>query len=95
MTTAERIQTKLQTALAPTLLEVIDDSRKHAGHAHMMSRSGTAAATGETHFRIKVVAGAFHGKSRVDRHRMINALLQEEFAGGVHALSIDAKAPNE
>jgi BolA family transcriptional regulator, general stress-responsive regulator len=95
MTTAERIQTKLQNALAPASLEVIDDSRKHAGHAHMISRGGTATTTGETHFRIKVVARAFHGKSRVDRHRMINALLQEEFAGGVHALSIDAKTPDE
>jgi BolA family transcriptional regulator, general stress-responsive regulator len=95
MKTAERIQTKLQHALAPTSLEVIDDSRKHAGHAHMISRSGTATTTDETHFRIKVVAHAFHGKSRIDRHRMINALLQEEFAGGVHALSIIAKTPDE
>jgi BolA family transcriptional regulator, general stress-responsive regulator len=95
MKTAERIETKLQNALMPTRLEVIDDSRKHAGHAHMIARSGTAATTGETHFRIKVVAQAFNGKSRIDRHRMINALLQEEFAGGVHALSIDAKTPDE
>jgi BolA family transcriptional regulator, general stress-responsive regulator len=95
MKTAERIQTKLQNALTPTMLEVIDDSRKHAGHAHMMSRDGTATTNGETHFRIKVVADAFHGKSRIDRHRIINALLQEELAGGVHALSIDAKTPDE
>lgn len=95
MKTAERIQTKLQNALMPTLLEVIDDSRKHAGHAHVISRGGTATTIGETHFRIKVVAEAFHGKSRIDRHRTINALLQEEFAGGVHALAIDAKAPGE
>jgi BolA family transcriptional regulator, general stress-responsive regulator len=61
----------------------------------MAARPGHAPHTGETHFRIKVVSDAFLGKSRVDRHRMINQLLDAELAAGVHALAIDAKAPGE
>jgi len=94
MNTAERIRKKLQEALAPVALEVIDESHKHAGHAHVV-RAGAAGRTGETHFRIKVVSEAFEGKSRVDRHRTINTILSEEMAGGVHALAIDAKAPGD
>jgi BolA family transcriptional regulator, general stress-responsive regulator len=90
-----RITEKLRASLAPLSLEVIDESRKHAGHAHVMSRPGIAAGAGETHFRIKVVSQSFAGKSRVERHRLINALLAQELAEGVHALAIDAKAPGE
>ncbi|HEY5225717.1 MAG TPA: BolA family protein [Methylovirgula sp.] len=94
-TMAQRIVEKLQSALTPVSLEVIDESRKHAGHAHVVARAGTASASGETHFRIKVVSDAFTGKSRVDRHRTINDLLGAELADTVHALSIEAKAPGE
>jgi BolA protein len=58
-------------------------------------RPGTAHGSGETHFQVVVVSDAFKGKSRVDRHRTINGLLAPELAAGVHALSIDAKAPGE
>ena len=90
-----RIMEKLRASLAPLSLEVIDESRKHAGHAHAMTRSGVAAGAGETHFHIKVVSKSFAGKSRIERHRLINALLAQELAEGVHALTIDAKAPGE
>ena len=92
MTIKERITTKLTDALAPTALEVIDESHQHAGHA---LHPGGVEPRGETHFRIKVVSGAFGGKSRLDRHRTINALLAQELRDGVHALAIDAKAPGE
>jgi BolA protein len=92
---AMRIREKLHAALAPVSLEVIDDSRKHEGHAHVVSRSGKAAQAGETHFTVKVVSEAFKGKSRIDRHRMINAALSAEIADGVHALAIEAKTPGE
>ncbi|MGO9004876.1 MAG: BolA family protein [Beijerinckiaceae bacterium] len=95
MGTKERIKEKLQAALAPISLEVIDESHKHAGHAHAVTRPGTANGSGETHFLVKVVSAAFAGKSRVDRHRTINNLLSGELAAGVHALAIDAKAPGE
>ena len=90
-----RITEKLQAALAPISLEVIDESHKHAGHAHAMTRPGIAQGVGGTHFQIKVVSEAFKGKSRVDRHRTINNLLAAELAESVHALAIDAKAPGE
>ena len=92
---AAAIRTTLEAAFSPTALEVIDDSRKHAGHAHVVSRPGVADGVGETHFKIKMVSPAFAGKSRIDRHRAINAALADAFAAGVHALSIDARAPGE
>ncbi|ACB96986.1 BolA family protein [Beijerinckia indica] len=91
----DAIKAKLQEALNPVSLEVIDESHKHAGHAHAVMRPGTATGHGGTHFHVKVVSEAFKGKSRVDRHRTINGLLQQELNAGVHALAIDAKAPGE
>ena len=85
---AERITTKLEQALAPARLAVIDESHQHHGHAGW--REG-----GETHFRVDIVSQAFAGKSRLERHRLINAALAEELAGGVHALAIVARAPEE
>jgi BolA protein len=79
---------KLETGLAPDMLEVIDESHLHAGHAGWHER-------GETHFRIEVVARAFSGKSRLERHRMVNALVADELRSGVHALAISARAPDE
>ncbi|MHB2168502.1 BolA family protein [Alsobacter sp. R-9] len=79
---------KLTKGLAPVSLDVIDESENHHGHAGW--REG-----GETHFRVEVIAEAFRGKSRVERHRMVNALLADELAGRVHALAIRAKAPGE
>jgi BolA protein len=84
----ERITDKLKSRLIPLALEVVDESHLHAGHAGHDSK-------GESHFRVKVVSDAFAGKSRVERHRIINSLLAEELAGGVHALSITARAPDE
>jgi BolA protein len=92
---ADAIRMKLVASFAPVSLDVIDDSRKHAGHAHVVSRPGVAGGVGETHFKIKLVSRSFEGRSRVDRHRAINAALSEELDGGVHALSIDARAPGE
>jgi BolA protein len=82
------IERKLTDALAPARLEVIDDSGRHAGHAG--HRPG-----GETHFRIEVVSAAFAGKSRIERHRMVNAVLAEELAGPVHALQLATLTPEE
>jgi BolA family transcriptional regulator, general stress-responsive regulator len=92
---ADRIKAKLQAAFAPGSIEVIDESRKHASHAHAMERPGAAASPGGTHFHVKVVSEAFKGKSLVERHRAINRLLRAEFDAGLHALAIEAKAPGE
>ncbi len=88
MRLADIITQKLTKAFTPDRVLVIDESRLHEGHAG--SRPG-----GETHFRIDIVSQAFAGKSRLDRHRMINALLTDELAGRVHALAIKAHAPGE
>ncbi|EJW10900.1 Cell division protein BolA [Rhodovulum sp. PH10] len=82
----DRMTEKLQAAFAPARLEVIDESARHAGHAG-------ARPEGETHFRVRIVAEAFRGTSRIERHRMINAALADEIAGGVHALAIEAGVP--
>jgi BolA protein len=92
MSVKEAMRTKLEGALKPVSLDVIDDSAKHAGH---ILHPGGVEPRGETHFTVKVVSEAFAGKSRIERHRMINALLADEIAGGVHALAIQAKAPGE
>ena len=88
MTTQQTITNKLREAFFPESLEVQDESHLHEGHAG--HRPG-----GETHFRVYIVSQAFQGKSRIERHRMINAALSSELAGSVHALALHAKAPGE
>ena len=88
MLVKDQIAEKLNAALAPLSLDVEDESKNHEGHAG--HRPG-----GQTHFRIYIVSEAFRGKSRIERHRMINQLLVAELAGGVHALAIHASAPGE
>ncbi|WP_431205545.1 BolA family protein [Bradyrhizobium betae] len=88
MATRDVISNKLQEAFTPDSIEVVDESHLHEGHAgHRPS--------GETHFRLYIVSRAFEGKSRVDRHRMINSALAAELSGSVHALAIHAQAPGE
>jgi BolA protein len=88
MATREVIISKLREAFFPESLEVQDESHLHEGHAG--HRAG-----GQTHFRVYIVSPAFEGKSRIERHRMINATLSGELAGSVHALAIHASAPGE
>lgn len=96
MSIKDRITTKLTAALAPLSLEVIDDSAKHAGHiGHPGSGHPGQMSASETHFTVKVVAAAFAGKTRLARHRLVNELLAAEFADGMHALAIEAKAAGE
>jgi len=81
--TSERIQERLQQRLAPTRLEVLDESYQHAGHAG-------ANSTGRgTHFRVRVASGLFAGQSRVKRHRLVYDALQEFLDQGLHALAIE------
>ena len=84
----DAIRNKLTDALAPTRLEIEDDSARHAGHAG--ARSG-----GESHFNVTIEAYAFDGQTKVARQRMVYRALAEELAGPVHALSVKALAPGE
>ena len=82
----ERITARLTDQFAPTGLDVIDESHLHEGHMG-------ARPEGETHFRVRITAEAFRGKTRLERHRMVNAAVARELAGPVHALAITAEAP--
>ena len=82
------LEAKLHAAFAPITLEVIDESYRHQGHAG-------ARPDGESHFRVRIVAAAFKGKSRVEQHRMINQVLAAELRERVHALAIEAAAPKD
>ena len=88
MKTKTIITNKLREAFSPESLDVSDESHLHEGHAG--HRPG-----GETHFRVYIVSDAFKGKSRIERHRMVNETLTAELKGGVHALAIHASAPGE
>jgi BolA protein len=88
MSTVDRMRTKLTAALAPVRLDIVDESHRHAGHAG-------SRPDGETHFRVTIVSATFAGQNRLARQRRVHDILAEELAGGVHALSVSALAPDE
>ena len=88
MSVAEIVEEKLQAAFSPTQLSLIDESASHAGHAG--ARPG-----GETHFQLEITSAKFGGLNRVQRQRLIYKALEEELAGPIHALSIQARAPGD
>ena len=83
----EQIRERLVAALAPTDLQVIDESHKHVGHA--------GARDGRGHFAVTIVSPAFAGKSPLERHRLVYAALGELMQTDIHALSMQAHAPAE
>lgn len=87
MTTKSAIIAKLTEAFEPSVLDVIDESERHRGHAG--ARPG-----GGTHFRVRIGAASLAGLSRVDQHRAVMDALRAEFAeAGLHALAIEIVAP--
>lgn len=96
MSIQSTIEDKLNAALSPQRLSVLNESHLHAGHHHTGSdHHETFDGAGETHFRVRIVAEAFAGMNRIERHRSVNALLADELAAGVHALAIEPAAPGE
>lgn len=87
------IREKLTNGLSPERLAVEDDSARHAGHHHEGGLDGRPG--GESHFNLTVVSAKFEGRGRLQRQRAVNALLRDELAGPVHALSIRALTPAE
>jgi BolA protein len=81
----EQIRERLLQALDPVTIEVLDEGYKHAGHAN----------EGKGHFHVRIVSAAFAGQMSIKRHRLVYAALQGLMDNGIHALSIDAKAPGE
>jgi BolA family transcriptional regulator, general stress-responsive regulator len=92
MTIAETMTHKLTARFAPSRLEIIDDSARHAGHA---GHPGGAGQGGETHFTVTLVSAAFAGMGRVARQRLVYETLTDELKGGVHALALTTLAPDE
>ncbi len=85
---AARLEAALQRALSPTLLSVEDESFRHAGHAG-------AQPGGQTHYRVAAVSERFKGLGRLERSRMVHAVLADEFNTGLHALSLILRSPDE
>jgi BolA protein len=85
---AKRLRAKLESAFAPLSLDIEDESARHAGHAG-------ARPEGETHFRVRILSQSFAGVSRVERQRKVYAVLAEELASRVHALTLVTLAPGE
>lgn len=81
------IRERLEAALAPTALEIVDDSRRHAGHA--------GARDGRGHFNVSIVSDRFVGAKRLERHRMVYAALGDLMQTDIHALSVIALTPAE
>jgi BolA protein len=86
-TRIEKLESRLQEALAPMQLEIIDETAKHAGHA--------GAASGGGHYILHIVASAFQDKSPIQRHRLVFDAVGDMMHTDIHALSIQAKAPGE
>ena len=81
-----QMRTMLERALAPRSLEIVDDSARHAGH-----RGAQAGG----HYRVRLVAECFRGRSQLERHRLVYAALGPLMSSGVHALNIEARTPDE
>jgi BolA protein len=88
MTVADAIRARLTDALAPSVLDIVDESHLHAGHAG--HRPGVS-----THFRVTIVAPGFVAKSRIERQRLVYAALGDLMGNPIHALALTAKAPGE
>lgn len=89
MSLRQRIEDKLTEAFKPERLVVLNESHLHVGHQPDFNGEG------ETHMRVRIVAGTFSGMSRVARHRAINDLLKPELDAGLHALAVEPAAPGE
>ncbi len=81
------IKARLERELSPTHIDIVDESHLHAGHA--------GAASGAGHFSVTVVSDKFAGKSAIQRHRMVYMAVDDLMRSEIHALSIQAQAPDD
>lgn len=88
MNRKDRIEAALRQAFNPSILQITDDSARHASHAG-------ASAEGETHYTVELTTAAFASQSRIQRSRAVHDLLASEFKSGLHALSLKLRAPGE
>lgn len=85
MRVADEIHQRLQAAFSPSVLEVVNESHKHAGHAG-------DDGSGESHFRVRIVSPAFAPMTRLARHRSVHAALGPDLVGRIHALALEISA---
>lgn len=85
MRVEDEIRQKISAAFAPKVLEVVDESEQHRGHAGYQEG-------GQSHFRVVIVADAFEPMSRIARHRAVHAALGKDLMGRIHALALDIRA---
>ncbi len=85
---AERLKKKLTDAFAPLSLIIEDESARHAGHQG-------ATAVGESHYKVSIISDKFAGLNRVERSRMVNTILNDEFKTGLHAMSLSLRSPRD
>lgn len=88
MATIIEIEALLQKALSPEVMTVLDESHLHQGHAGWKEGGGS-------HFRVRIIAAAFKGKTRVERHRMVNNAVKSLFSGELHAMALETLSPDE
>jgi stress-induced morphogen len=88
----ERIARRLRETLSPDHLEIRDDSAQHAGHAEVLAGDGSSL---ETHLHITIQAEAFRTQSRLERQRLVQSLIADEFQRGLHALSMECRVPGD
>ncbi len=88
MSVEAEMRRKLEEAFQPQLLEIENDSHRHAGHAG-------SPGTGDSHFNVAMISASFEGQNRVARQRAVYACLADELKGPVHALALKLKAPGE
>lgn len=86
--TAPQLEARLRAALQPVVLQVLDESAAHAGH------SGANAEGFGSHFRVRICAAAFAGKTRIQRHRLVYDALRDFTDAGLHALAIEIIEPS-
>ena len=94
-----RIESTLTNGLNPAYLEILDQSHLHADHTHKIIDQDPHASpldtSAQTHFKIKIVSRLFEGKSRLERHRIVNELLRQEWTNGLHSVRLIALTPIE
>ena len=88
---AARMRARITERFAPQRLELDDESARHAGHSGVRDAGGG----GETHYALLVVSESFAGLGRVQRSRLVHEALENEFQGGLHALSLTLRTPSE
>jgi len=84
------IARKLNLAFTPVKLAITDDSHLHRGHSGVQG-----SLSPETHFTVEIVSEKFHGQNRLQRQRLVNTALKEEFENGLHAIGLTCKTPEE